>query len=129
MAARTDRRTHRYHRGMRRAQIRTRRTKDVTMTQAINLIVLAIMTLAHVVMAFIGFIDRVLSAQMTSAGIPPHVQLIVLVGAAGVLVIFAIRALGGVFAGLIIVLLVLLLLYKVFPGMDGTMGSQVFPFR
>ena len=99
------------------------------MTQAINLIVLAIMTLAHVVMAFIGFIDRFLAAQMTSAGIPPNVQLIVLVAAAVVLVIFAIRALGGVFAGLIIVLLVLLLLYKVFPGMDGTMGSQVFPFR
>jgi hypothetical protein len=92
------------------------------MAQAINLIVFAIMTLASVVMAFIGFIDRFLAALMTSAGIPPNAQLILLVVAVVVLVIFAVRALGGVFAGLIIVLLVLLLLHKVFPGMDIPQG-------
>jgi hypothetical protein len=95
------------------------------MTQAINLIVFAIMTLANVVMTFIGFIDRFLAALMTSAGIPPNAQLILLVVAAVVLVIFAVRLLGGVFAWLIIVLLVLLLLHKAFPGMEIPQGHTL----
>ena len=92
------------------------------MTQAINLVVFAIMTLAGLVMAFIGFIDGVLAALMTSAGIPPNVQSILLVVAAVGVVIIAIRALGGFFAALIIVLLLLLLVHRVFPGMEVPQG-------
>ena len=88
------------------------------MTQAINFVVFIIMTLAGLVMAFIDFIDGVLAALMTSAGIPPNVQSILLVVAAVGMVIIAIRALGGFFAALIIVLLLLLLVHKVFPGME-----------
>lgn len=93
------------------------------MLHAINLIIFAIMTLASVVMIFIGFIDSFLAAVMASVGIPPNAQLILLVVAAIALVIFAVRALGGVFAGLIIVLLVLLLLHKAFPGLDIPRGT------
>lgn len=92
------------------------------MNHAIDLIVLVIMTLASLVMAFIGFIDSFLAALMTSSGIPPNVQTILLAVAAVVLVVLAIRALGGVFAALIIVLLVLLLVHKVFPGLEVPQG-------
>lgn len=92
------------------------------MTQAVNLVVFAITTLAGLVMAFIGFIDGVLAALMISAGIPPNVQTILLVVAAVVMVILAIRALGGFFAALIIVLLLLLLVHRVFPGMEVPQG-------
>jgi hypothetical protein len=88
------------------------------MLHAINLIIFAIMTLASVVMAFIAFIDSFLAALMNSAGIPPNVQLILLVVAAVILVIVAVRALGRVFAGLIIVLLLLLVVHKAFPALD-----------
>jgi Na+-translocating ferredoxin:NAD+ oxidoreductase RnfD subunit len=87
-------------------------------THAINLIILVIMTLANLVMAFIGFIDSLLAGLMTSLGIPPNAQIIILVVAAIFLIISAVRLLGGIFAGLIILLLVLLLLHRVFPGME-----------
>ena len=92
------------------------------MTQAVNFVVFVIMTLAGLVMAFIGFIDGVLAALMTSAGIPPNVQAILLVVAAVGVVILAIRAFGGFFATLIIVLLMLLLVHRVFPGMEVPQG-------
>ncbi len=92
------------------------------MTYAINLIILTIMTLADLVMVFIGFIDGILAALMSSAGIPPNVQLILLAVAALILVVYALRAFGGIFAGLIAVLLVLLVLNKAFPGMHLPQG-------
>ncbi len=88
------------------------------MTHAINLIAFVIMTLASLVMAFVGFVDSFLAALMTSAGIPPNVQIVLLVIIAAFLVVLAIRALGRVFAVLIIVLLVLLLVHQVFPGLE-----------
>ena len=100
------------------------------MTHAINLIIMIIMTLADLVMAFIGFIDGMLAALMSSAGIPPNVQLILLVVAALILVVYAVRALGGIFAGLIVVLLILLVLSKAFPGMhvpQGHVPSRLTP--
>jgi hypothetical protein len=91
-------------------------------THAINMLVLVILTLAGLVMEFIGFIDGILAAAMTSMGIPPNAQAILLLVAAIVLVVFAIRAFGRIFAALIIVLLVLLVVHKVFPGMQVPRG-------
>ena len=88
------------------------------MDHAINLIIFVIMTLASLVMTVIGFIDSILAAAMSSAGIPPNVQIILLAVAAIILVVFALRALGRLFAALIIVLLVLMLVHRVFPGLE-----------
>jgi hypothetical protein len=88
------------------------------MTHAINLIIFAILTLAALVMDFIGIVDGFLASLMNSAGIPPNAQIILLVVAAVFLVILALRALGGIFGALIIVLLVLLLMHRSFPKME-----------
>ena len=88
------------------------------MTHAIDLLVTIILALAGLVMEVIGAIDGLLAALMTSAGIPPQVQLILLIAMALVLVIAAIRLLGGIFAGLIVVLLVLLVVHQLLPGME-----------
>jgi hypothetical protein len=84
---------------------------------AINLIIFAILTLAGLVMEGIGFVDGLLARVMTALHVPANAQIILLVVAAVWLAVLAIRALGGVFAALIIVLLVLLLLHQALPGM------------
>ena len=55
---------------------------------------------------------------MTSAGLPPNVQVIVLLVVAILLIIFAIRVLGGVFGVLLIILLILLVMHRLVPGMQ-----------
>ena len=92
------------------------------MTQAINLVIYIITTLAGLVMTVIGFIDALLAGLMTSLGIPPNIQIILLAAAAIVLVVAAVRALGGVFATLIAVLLLLLLVHLAVPGIGTPQG-------
>jgi hypothetical protein len=92
------------------------------MTHAINLVILIIMTLAGLVMTVISFIDGLLAGLMTSVGIPPNVQIILLAAAAIALVVMAVRALGGLFATLIAVLLLLLLLHLADPGLGMPQG-------
>jgi hypothetical protein len=82
---------------------------------AISLIIFAILTLAGLVLKFIGFVDRLLAGLMTAAHVPPNAQLVLLVAVAVILGVMALRALGGIFATLIIVLLVLLLAHQSFP--------------
>lgn len=88
------------------------------MAHAINLVIFALLTLAGLVMGFIGLVDGYLAALMNSAGIPPNAQIILLILAAAVLMITALRALGGIFGALIIVLLVLLLMHQTFPRVE-----------
>ncbi len=88
------------------------------MTHAIDLLVLTIFALAGLVLGVIGFIDGILSAMMQAVGIPGNAQTVLLTVAAIALIIFAVRAFGRVFATLIIVLLVLILVHKIFPGMQ-----------
>ena len=88
------------------------------MNHAIDLVIFVILTLAGLVMDVIAFIDTLLAGLMTSAHIPPNAQLILLVVVALLLVVAAIRALGGVFAGLIVILLVLLLVHQAFPNLQ-----------
>lgn len=87
------------------------------MDQAINLVIFALLTLAGLVMDAIAFIDRLLAHVMTALHVPTNAQIILLVVAALYLAVMAIRALGGVFAALIIALLILLLLHQAVPGM------------
>ena len=93
------------------------------MTHAIDLVVSIIMTLAGLVMEAIGVADAFLAGLMTSAGLPPNVQLIVLIVVALMLIVFAIRVLGGVFGVLLIVLLILLIVHRLVPGMQVPHGS------
>ena len=92
------------------------------MTHATDVVVSVILALASLVMDFVAYIDGLLAALMTSGGIPPNVQTILLVVVAVGLVVLAIRVFGRVFAALIIVLLVLLLVHKLFPGMEVPQG-------
>jgi hypothetical protein len=87
-------------------------------THAIDLVIFAILTLAGLVMEFIGLADGFLANLMNSAGIPPNAQIILLIVAAALLMIAALRALGGIFGALFIVLLVLLLIHHSFPKME-----------
>lgn len=86
------------------------------MTHAINLVVSAILTLAGLVMELIGVIDGFLVTLMTSVGLPPLLQVLILIGVALWLVVAALRLLGPVFALLILVLFLLLLVHWVMPG-------------
>ncbi len=88
------------------------------MTHAIDTITAIIMMLFGLVMEAIGIVDGALAALMTSVGLPPDVQVIVLIVAAVLLIIFAIRVLGGVFGVLLVVLLILLLMHRLVPGMQ-----------
>jgi len=82
---------------------------------AIDLIIFAILTLAGLVMDFIAFVDSFLASLMTAAHIPQNAQIILLVVVALLLVIAVLRALGGIFGALILVLVVLLFVHKSFP--------------
>jgi len=97
------------------------------MDHAINLVVFAILTLAGLVMEGIGFLDGVLASVMTALHVPANAQIILLVVAAVWLAVLAVRALGGVFAALIIVLLVLLLVHRVLPGLKAPVAHLVAP--
>ena len=68
-------------------------------------------------MGVVGVIDGFLASLMTSAGLPPLLQVLILAGAALWLVVMAIRALGRVFAVLIVILLLLLVVHRIMPGM------------
>jgi hypothetical protein len=88
------------------------------LTHAIDLVVAAILFLAGLVMTVIGVIDSYLSAIMTYAGLPPLFQTIILIAVALWLIVLAVRLLGGVFSGLIIVLLLLMVLHRLFPHLE-----------
>ncbi len=88
------------------------------MAHAINTITSIIMMLFGLIMEAIGAVDGALAALMTSAGLPPNVQVIILLVVAILLMIFAIRVLGGVFGVLLIILLLLLVVHRLAPGMQ-----------
>ncbi len=97
------------------------------MTHAIDTITAIIMTLFGLVMEVIGVIDGALAGLMTSAGLPPNLQVIVLIVVAILLIIFAIRVLGGVFGVLLIILLILLVVHRVVPGLQAPHANLSLP--
>ena len=90
----------------------------MSVTQAINLVVSAILVLAGLVLELVGFVDRFLAALMTKAGINGQAQTLILAVVAIVLIVGVVRRLGGVFGFLLLVLLVLLLLRWAMPGLS-----------
>lgn len=85
------------------------------MDHAIDLVVTAILFICGLVFEFVGFIDGWVARLMLSVGIPPGVQLLILIVVAIVVIAYVFRVLGRLLAGLVLVLLVLLVLHKAFP--------------
>jgi hypothetical protein len=86
-------------------------------THAINVVISIIFILAGFVLEAIGVADTFLAASMTAAGVPPQLQIAVLILVALLLMVFAIRVLGRVFGALLIILLVLLIAERLQPGL------------
>lgn len=85
------------------------------MDHAIDLVVTAIVIIGGIVFAAAGLVDTLVAGAMHTLGIPPGVQFLILAVVAIVLMAYAVRALGQLLAGLILVLLVLVLLHHAFP--------------
>jgi hypothetical protein len=90
---------------------------------AIDTVTSIILALFGLVMEAVGVIDGALAALMTAAGLPPNLQVIVLLLVAVLLIIFAIRLLGSVFGVLLILLLVMLIVHRL------QVPHAVFPIR
>jgi hypothetical protein len=85
------------------------------MTNAIDLVVTAILTLFVLVLHVIGAVDRSLGGAMTGAGIEPNQQFVILAILTILMVGIALRFLSGLIAALLLVLLVLLLVHHALP--------------
>ncbi|HQU04809.1 MAG TPA: hypothetical protein PLT25_08830 [Acidocella sp.] len=85
------------------------------MTSAINFVMSVLVFLANLVMQVIAFVDGLLTALMISVGIPVHLQLVILIAAAVLVAVMAIRLLGPLLMFLILVLLVLMVVHAAFP--------------
>lgn len=88
------------------------------MQQAIDSVMTVILALLGIVMTAIGAVEAALRHAMTTAGLEPQVQSIVLVIAAVLLILAAFRLLGGLLAILVGVLLILLIVHIAAPGLD-----------
>jgi hypothetical protein len=80
------------------------------MDHIISLITLILITILGLVLQVIGFIDGLLGAALTSAGIPVNAQAPLLIIAAIILAVAALRLLGRFIAFLLLILFLLLLL-------------------
>ena len=81
------------------------------------------------VMGFIGRIDASLTILMTNYGISPQWQLYILLTATVVLVVLALRLLGGLIGWAVLILLVLLLLHWVVPSLGNVSVLQHNPLE
>jgi hypothetical protein len=88
------------------------------MNQIIDVILVAILLLAGLVMAGIATIDTFLSDAMTYAGVPALSQIIILFAMVFWLIAMAVRLLGPVFSTLITLLLILLFVHRIFPHLE-----------
>ena len=86
------------------------------MTHAIHVLMAVILAVVGLVMEFVGYVDGLLAKGMTSAGIPPNMQTILLIVVAILLVLAAVRLFGTLLAALIVILIVLLVVNRLFPG-------------
>ncbi|MBW4021575.1 MAG: hypothetical protein HIU92_00315 [Proteobacteria bacterium] len=87
------------------------------MQSAIDFILTLILRLVAAVMAVIGVIEAALRRLLSDAGIHGELQSAILIIAAIMLIIGAVRLLGGVFGFLITVLLILLIVNLLMPGL------------
>jgi hypothetical protein len=87
------------------------------MTSAIDFVLTLILRLVAAVMAVIGVIEVALRRMLVDAGINGQLQSAVLIVVAILLIIGAIRLLGGVFGLLITALLILMIVNLLMPGL------------
>ncbi len=87
------------------------------MNAAVDFVLTLILRLVAAVMAVIGVIEVALRRLLVEAGINGELQSAVMVVVAIMLIIGAIRLLGGVFGLLITVLLILLIVNLLMPGL------------
>jgi hypothetical protein len=95
------------------------------MDSAINFVLTLILRLVGVIMAVIVVIENGLRHLLAQAGIGGQVQSAVLVIAAILIIIAALRLLGGVFGFLITVLLVLMILNLLMPGLHMPVNAHI----
>jgi hypothetical protein len=82
-----------------------------------------ILYLCQVVMAYVGVADKAICHVMTLAGLSAQVQTYVLIVATALIVALAMRAVGGVFGWVVLLLMVLLLLHHVIPNIATPSGT------
>jgi hypothetical protein len=87
------------------------------MTPAIDFVLTLILRLVAAVMAVVGVIELALRRVLVDAGINGELQSAVLIIVAILLIVAALRLLGGVFGVLITLLLVLLIVNLLMPGL------------
>ncbi len=80
---------------------------DPVLQHAINTVTGAVLALVALIMELIGMAEATLATFMSRAGLPANMQVALLIVFALLLVIFALRAFGGVIAVLLLVLLTL----------------------
>jgi hypothetical protein len=85
------------------------------MDQIISFLTLLLLTLLGLVIDIISFIDALLSAALTSIGVPANAQAPLLIIAAILLAVAAFQLLGRLVGVLLIVLFLLLLLHPHMP--------------
>lgn len=87
------------------------------MDSAINFVLTLLMRLVGAVMAVIGLVEHGLRQVLAQAGVHGELQSAVLVVAAILVIVAALRLLGGVFGFLITLLLILMILNLLMPGL------------
>jgi hypothetical protein len=86
------------------------------LNNAVQYFVTCVLALCDMVMRFLGNIDAALDVVMTSAGIDAHWQFLIMLVVTVILVVLALRLVGGLLGWVVLILLVLLLLHRVVPG-------------
>lgn len=87
------------------------------MDSAINFIVTLLLRLVGAVMAVIGIVEHGLRQVLEQAGVHGELQSAILVVAAILVIVAALRLLGGVFGFLLTILLLLMILNVLMPGL------------
>jgi hypothetical protein len=91
-------------------------TGGENLNNAVQYFVSGVLALCDMVMRFLGNIDAALGAVMTSVGIHAHWQFLIMLVVTVILVVLALRLVGGLLGWMVLLLLVLLLLHRVVPG-------------
>jgi hypothetical protein len=87
------------------------------LNNTVQYFITGVLALCDMVMRFLGIIDDALGGIMASAGIDPHLQLLIMLIVTVMLVMLALRLVGGLLGWVVLLLLVMLLLHRIVPGM------------
>jgi hypothetical protein len=88
------------------------------MNDAINFVLTLILRLVAAILTVIGAVENFFRHLLANAGITGQLQAAILVIVAVLLIIAALRLLGGVFGVLITILLALVVLHLLMPGLQ-----------